>query len=211
MMDPSDIHSKFGDDYSADQRTFTMGIDLRFTAHFADRVRGRTVLETCTGGGFTTISLAREARQVHTVEIDPVIQAQARHNVEQAGQTDRVDFILGDILDQQLLQQLPPVDAAFLDPDWAVTGPGHVYRFRQSNTQPPADRLLETVFGLTGNLALVLPPLVDTGELKGLPAHERQRLFLDGNHELFCLYFGDLAATRGETEFHVSSTGGGDE
>lgn len=51
--------------------------------------------------------------------------------------------------------------------------------------------------------------MIDPSEPGGLPGHERQRLFLDGNHELFCLYFGDLAAVRGETEFHVTSTGGG--
>jgi hypothetical protein len=208
MIHRTDIRRKFGDQYTADLRTFTMGIDQRFTAHFAERVRGKTVLETCTGGGFSTIALARSARQVHTVEIDPLIQAQARQNVGRAGLLDRVSFIAGDVMDTQLLRRLPPVDAAFLDPDWAVSGPGHRYRFCPSNTEPPADRLLETVFGITSNVALVLPPLVDTRELKGLPAHEFERLFLDGSRELFCLYFGDLAAATGETEFHV--TAGGD-
>ena len=205
MIHSNDIRRKFGDHYTADLRTFTMGIDQRFTAHFAERVRGKTVLETCTGGGFSTIALARTARQVHSVEIDPIIQAQARQNVERAGLLDRVSFIPGDVMNKQLLRWLPPMGAAFLDPDWAVSGPGHRYRFHQSNTEPPADRLLETVFSITGNVALVLPPLVDTWELEGLPAHEIQRLFLDESHELFCLYFGDLAAATGETELHVTA------
>ncbi len=38
---------------------------------------------------------------------------------------------------------LPPFDAAFLDPDWALSGPSHVYRFQRSNTRPPADMLLQ--------------------------------------------------------------------
>ena len=46
-----------------------------------------------------------------------------------------------------------------------------------------------------------------TAELEGLPAHECQRLFLDGRHELFCLYFGDLAAATEETELHVTAGG----
>ena len=39
-----------------------MGIDQRFTNHFAERFVGLNVLETCTGAGFTTLSLARTAK-----------------------------------------------------------------------------------------------------------------------------------------------------
>jgi hypothetical protein len=52
-------------------------------------------------------------------------------------------------------------------------------------------------------VALVLPPLIDTRELEGLPAHERQKLYLGQDHELFCLYFGSLARARGLTELRV--------
>ena len=95
------------------------------------------------------------------------------------------------------------IDAAFLDPDWAVTGPHHVHRFRQSSTRPPADELLDRVFRATRNIALVLPPTLDIHELDGLPRNERQKLYMDGNHELYCLYFGDLANCFGQTEFRV--------
>jgi len=124
-----DIRAKFGGDYTADERTFTMGIDLRFTTHMAERFRGLHVLETCTGAGFTTMALACVAARVTTVEIDPAHEAQARKNVEKAGLSGRVDFISGNIMDEGILQRLPPVEAAFLDPDWAVNGPDHVFRF----------------------------------------------------------------------------------
>jgi SAM-dependent methyltransferase len=169
----------------------------------AERFRGRRVLETCTGAGFTTIALARAAEHVTTVEIDPSHQAQSRKNVATAGLSDRVDFVSGDILDEGLLGRLPAIDAAFLDPDWAVTGPDHVFRFIDSNTRPPADRLIERILRLTANTALVLPPLLNTEELSALPEHEQESLFLDGNHELYCLYFGDLIHSLGKTEFHT--------
>jgi SAM-dependent methyltransferase len=204
-MDSNAIREKFGDDYLADARTYTMGIDQRFTAHFAERFAGRKVLETCTGAGFTTISLARTAKHVYTVEIDPKIQAQAKTNIVRAGLSDRVTFIHGDILDDDLSNNLPPADSAFLDPDWAVTGPDHVYRFTNSNTQPPADTLLHRIRDVTTNITLVLPPLVEISELHGLPAHEREELYLNGSHELYCLYFGELAGSLGETEFHIGT------
>ena len=34
-IDPAVMRLKFGDDYTADERTFIMGIDKRFTEHFA--------------------------------------------------------------------------------------------------------------------------------------------------------------------------------
>lgn len=202
-MDREHIRAKFGDDYFASDRTYTMGIDRRFTAHIAERFRRLVVLETCTGGGFSTIALAREARHVITVEIDSTHQDQARKNLETAGLLGRVTLVLGDVTDDRVLQEIPPFDAAFLDPDWAVTGPEHVYRFRNSNTQPPADLLLEKILDLTPNVALVLPPLIDLRELEGLREHERQRLYFADSHELYCLYFGRLVRSLGSTELRI--------
>jgi hypothetical protein len=202
-MDPQAIRAKFGMNYVASERTFAMGIDRRFTAKIAERFRNRRTLETCAGGGFTTIELARVAARVFTVEIDSAIQAQARQNLATAGLLDRVTFVLADILLQGTWKALGRIEAAFLDPDWAITGPDHVHRFRQSSTKPPADVLLDRVFRATRNVALVLPPALDIRELDGLPSNERQQLYMDGKHELYCLYFGDLATCHGETELRV--------
>ena len=202
-MNPNSIRDKFGSDYIADERTFKMGIDQRFTARFAERFKDLRVLETCTGAGFSTISLARTAKHVFTEEIDKSHQQQAISNVEKARLSNRATFILGNILDQSVLRQLPPVDAAFIDPDWASTGPDHVYRFIHSNTQPPADAVLNKIFEKTKNVAMVLPPLIDVQEFDTLPEHERQKLYIGESHELFCLYFGKLKKSVGETEFRV--------
>ncbi len=202
-MDPGAIRAKFVDDYVADEHTFVMGIDKRLATEIARRFRGRRVLETCTGGGFTTVALARAAVHITTVEIDPAHQAQARRNVDTAGLAHRVTFVLADIMAQETWDALPPIDAAFLDPDWAVTGPGHAHRFVRSSTRPPADALLERTFHSTPNVALVLPPNLDVNELITLPRHERQKLYMDRAHQLYCLYFGDLAVSFRETELHA--------
>ena len=202
-MDPGAIRAKFGDDYFATEPTFLMVIDRRLTERIAERFRGRRVLETCTGAGFTTIALASVAAHVITVEIDAAHQAQAKQNIGQARLVDRVTFVLGDVLDERVFNSLPPVDAAFLDPDWAVTGPGHVHHFVRSTTRPPADRLLERTLQATRNVALVLPPRLDLRELDGLPPHERQELYLEGSHELYCLYFGELVVSVGRTELRI--------
>ena len=204
-MDTRAVRAKFGGDFTVTDHTFKLGIHHRFTAHIADRFQCREVLETCTGAGFTTISLARVASHVNTVEFNPSHQEQAKRNIAHSGLSDTVTFLSGDVLDEVLLDALPPVNAAFLDPDWADSEPDHEYRFVDANTLPPADALLTRILQLTTNVALVLPPQLDMGEFSHLPEHEREKLYLDGCHELYCLYFGELVSRAGETEYHVTT------
>ncbi|HQP23882.1 MAG TPA: RsmD family RNA methyltransferase [Smithellaceae bacterium] len=203
-LNPNAIREKFGDYYIADERTFIMGIDQRLTKHFAERFTGLNTLETCTGAGFTTISLARTAKHVITVEIDGSIQKKAISNIKKAGLSAKVSFLLGSILEKETIKKIPKVDAVFIDPDWAVTGPDHIYRFQQSNTQPPADLVLRSMLKITDNVAIVLPPLISVEEFEGLPKHELEKIYLGESHELFCLYFGDLVRLLGQTEFCVT-------
>lgn len=206
-MDQDLIVQKFNGAYIADEQTFVMGIHHGFTAHISERFAGQRILETCTGGGFTTMALARAGAHVTTVEIDPGHQDQAKQNVARAGLSEHVTFVLGDILDSRILAAILKIDAAFIDPDWAVSGPDHCYRFRNSNTRPPADKLLNHILNKTPNVAIILPPLIDVRELEGLPPHEREALYLGNSRELYCLYFGNLMRSAGETKFRISTQG----
>mgnify|MGYP003592864241 FL=1 len=203
MMDKDMIFNKFGEYYFADDMTFLMGIDIRFADHLAFRMKDRIVLETCTGGGFTTIALANYANHVYTVEIDSLRIKDAERNAEIAGVENKITFINNDILSKEIDKAIPDIDAAFLDPDWAVSGPDHEYRFRNSNTRPPSDLLLNLIFLKTKNVTLIQPPFVDPEEFKHLPPHECEKLYLNGQHELFCLHFGDLANIIGDSEHRV--------
>ena len=202
-MDKDMIFNKFGEYYFADDMTFLMGIDIRFADHLAFRMKDRIVLETCTGGGFTTIALANYANHVYTVEIDSLRIKDAERNAEIAGVENKITFINNDILSKEIDKAIPDIDAAFLDPDWAVSGPDHEYRFRNSNTRPPSDLLLNLIFLKTKNVTLIQPPFVDPEEFKHLPPHECEKLYLNGQHELFCLHFGDLANIIGDSEHRV--------
>jgi predicted O-methyltransferase YrrM len=97
-------------------------IDIRFTDHLANRFKNRKVLETCSVAGFTTISLAKYAKHVYSVEIDTPRLEIAKINLKIAGLENEVTFFNGDITLTKILDLLPPIDAAFIDPDWVVTG-----------------------------------------------------------------------------------------
>ena len=102
------------------------------------------------------------------------------------------------------IESLPRrIDAALIDPDWADTDSGHVYRFVDSTTQPPSDWILDHLADYTDNITLVQPPFIDEYEFQSLLPHELEKLYLSGNHELYCLHFGELLKTVGKTEFRI--------
>jgi SAM-dependent methyltransferase len=202
-MDREDIRAKFGADYYANDLTYRMGLDVRFATHVADRFKGKVVLETCTGGGFTTIALARKAAHVFSVEIDLERHREAKRNAAIAEVGDNITFIRSDIFDLKIDSLAKRIDAALIDPDWADTGSDHVYRFLDSTTRPPSDWILEYLGDYTENITLVQPPLVDEHEFRLLLPHELEWLYLSGNHELYCLHFGQLIRTIGNTEFRI--------
>jgi len=203
-MDKEKIIEKFGNNYYTDDYSYIMGIDIRFTNHLPQRFKNRIVLETCTGAGFTTISLAKYAKHVYSIEIDNSRIKIAKKNAHIAGQENKITFIKGDITTIKILDLIPDINAAFIDPDWAVTGNNHVYRFSNSNTNPPSDKLFALIKNFTSNITLVQPLYIDKEEFKGLPCHEREYLYLKGNHELFCLHFGELARLKGDSEFFIT-------
>lgn len=180
-----------------------MGIDIRLADHPARRFSALLVLESCTGGGFSAIALARYARHVFTVEIEKPRMEDARRNALIAGVADKITFINMDVMSHGLRAAVPDVDAAFLDPDWAVTGEDHAYRFINSNTRPPSDRLLEEVLLVTSDVTLVQPPCIGQEEFDSLPPHECERLYLNGSFELYCLHIGKLARSIGNSEFRT--------
>jgi len=198
-MDSKKIYKKFGDNYLADENTFIMGIDRRITSKIAERFRDRIILETCTGAGFTTISLAKVAKRVVSIDISNRNQSQAKNNIKKINLENKVDFILGSSLDDKILEQTTNINAAFLDPDWALTEDEHIYRFRNSKTRPPSDLLLNRILRITNNIAIVLAPFVNEDELVDLPVNEKQKIYLDGEFVLICLYFGELIQKIGES------------
>jgi len=203
VMDRETVRAKFGADYCADDATYRMGLDVHLANHIADRFTGRVVLETCTGGGFTTIALARKAEHVFSVEIDPERQKEARRNAAIAEVGDNITFIRSDIFDLKIDLLAKRIDAALIDPDWSDTGSNHVYRFLDSTTRPPSDWILEYLGDYTENITLVQPPFVDEREFDHLLPHELEWLYMSGKHELYCLHFGELRRTTGNTEFRI--------
>lgn len=170
--------------YQVPGNTLLYAISPRLGGHFAERFCGLVILECCTGAGFLTIELAKRASKVVTIEMDEDVLKAAQHNVKLAGLESNVLFIYGDVLDPETLAKIPHVDAAILDPVWGES---------VASMSPPADLLVQTIKAYTRNIALILPPTTDSKTIASFAPDEVERLYLDGELALICLYMGKLS------------------
>ena len=195
MIDKDKIFQKFGkEEYQVDENTFIMGVHWLLADYIAQKFKDfNTVLDSCCGAGFMSIALAKYVNQVIAVELKPEHMALAEINTQLAGVYSKIKFIGGDILNEEILNKIPKIDAAFLDPDWARVGDyKNVHTSKLSKMSPPADKLFIEISKLTSNIALRLPKEIDLTELKNLPPHELEPIRLSKELKFYCAYFGNL-------------------
>lgn len=179
-------YKKIGKNFHFNDDTLLYGITPRLGKHLAERFKDMCVLETCTGAGFLTIELAKVAKKVITVDINPEAQNQAKHNTKVENVDSKIIFLQGDILSQSILDQIPAIDGAILDPVWNHPD------LNLASMSPPAYLLYETIRRKTENIALILPPSTKQTSLVHFPENEQEILYLDEKPALMCLYFGNL-------------------
>jgi len=193
-MDPELAMAKFGPlPYKLNDSTCKMGIHYMLADKIAARFDGYgRVLDACCGAGFTSIALAKYAGHVIAIDNNEEHFDQARFNARLAHCENKIEFVLGDVLEYD-----GAFDAAFLDPDWARGNRRdkslHVKALDRTN--PPADVLFTRIYNKTHDIALRLPKELDLSELEKLPEHETEWLehpYLDRVSRFYCVYFGDL-------------------
>lgn len=198
------IINKFGQEFIVDDDTFRLGIDIKFSDHLAKRFINKIVLETCAGGGFTTISLAKYAKHVYSFEIDKKRIEDAEKNCIKAGVSSKVSFINRSIFEIEMIKKYKGIiEAAFIDPDWDNLKEEYQYRFENSMTKPASDELLTFIFNITKNVTLIQPPFIDKKEFKNLPQHEFEELIIENEKALYCLHFGDLIIKKEDSKYCI--------
>lgn len=207
-MEREKILKKFGNEnYTVNDNTYIMGIHYLLGKHIAERFRNFSkILECCTGAGFMLIPLSKYVKNITTIDVSPEHISQARINVIIANVKSNINFVLGDATDDKILDGIRDIDAALLDPDWSAIGKvktDHTTKF--SDMQPSADELFNKIIKKTPNITLRLPRELDLFELKKLPPHELEKIYLDGDFKFYSAYFGALSKKIGVTEFRAFS------
>lgn len=151
----------------------------------AKRLKCKTIADISCGIGGQTIFFAKECEKVYAIEIDPKKIEYAERNCERYG-LDNVEFICGDALSEDVIDQIPKLDVLFSDP---ARPPSEDER-RLSSLQPGIPKVLEAYSKITNNFAFEAPPQLTPERIQF--DCEKEYLSLDGQLNRLNLYFGDI-------------------
>lgn len=182
--------------------------------HTAERIRDCLgeipVLEICCGVGGTTVFLAQYLPHVYAVDKNPLRIEAAKINAETFGVLDKITFIVGDALDEDVLKQAKQsgVKAIVTDVEWRndltksllETTP-HIQETIPS-TPPLHQKLTELV---TPNIIMHMAANTSKEELKAMANCEIEEMYLDGIVKFINVYFGPLIKSSDVTQYRLKS------
>ena len=129
----------------------------------------KSAVELCCCVGSTCIQLAKHFDNVIGVDINESRIKMARKNAELYGVSKNVEFIIGDVLDIDLLKSIK-ADVAILDPGWSTRAMDRSSHVSDINlTQPSLKKMfvLATEY-ITNNVVVRVPATFTCDTLKGL-------------------------------------------
>ncbi|WP_440952532.1 methyltransferase domain-containing protein [Methanococcoides sp. FTZ1] len=151
----------------------------------AKRLKCRTIADISCGIGGQTIFFAKECEKVYAIEIDPEKIEFAKKNCERYG-LENVEFICGDALSEEIIEQVPKIDILFSDP----ARPPSEDKRHISSLEPGIPEVLSAYGNKTNNFAFEAPPQMTPDRI---PFDcEKEYLSLNGQLNRLNLYFGEI-------------------
>lgn len=151
----------------------------------AQRLKCNTIADISCGIGGQAIYFAEECESVYAIEIDAKKIAYARKNCKTLG-IENIEFICGDALSEEVIEQLPQLDIVFSDPARPANE-----KIRDINSlRPPIPEVLAAYGSRSSNFAFEASPQITPDRV---PFDcEKEYLSLDGKLNRLNLYFGDI-------------------
>ncbi len=151
----------------------------------AKRLKCKRLADISCGIGGQTIFFAKECDFVYAVEIDPKKIEYAKKNCE-LHDIDNVEFICGDALSPEVIEQIPKVDVVFSDP----ARPAEENKRKVISLEPGIPKVISAYSDKTHNFAFEAPPQMPPKRIQF--DCEREYLSLNGQLNRLTLYFGEL-------------------
>lgn len=174
-----------------EQKLYSDDDGLRFAtpwpvaAYRARKLKCSSLADISCGIGGQTVYFARECEVVYAIEINSAKLELARKNCKLFG-IDNVEFICGDALSENVIEQIPAVDVIFSDP----ARPAAEEQRDIFNLTPHIPEVLAAYSGKTNNFAFEVPPQLPP---ERIPFDcELEYLSLDGELNRLNLYFGNI-------------------
>jgi 16S rRNA G966 N2-methylase RsmD len=147
-----------------------------------------TILDSCAGSGLFSHVLAIKYTVI-SVEIDPMRLEIARKFVKFTNA--KINLLPGSIIDDLILNSIPKVSAAFLDPDWRKANKDGSF----DKMEPPLDVLLSKIKTKTNNIMIRLPRTTDLSQLARLVSEyfTVEEFYIDEKMQFYVAYLGKFA------------------
>ena len=166
------------------------------------------IFEVCGGVGGTTVFLAKRFPHIYSLDINPTRIKAAKINAETFEVLDKITFIRGDALDDEIIKQMKSKDigAVVSDVEWredlshslAQTTPD--INKTIPNT-PDLYKKLATI--LTNNISMHMAANTDKDQLRELGKCEIEEMTYKGSVKFINVYFGGLINKVGTTQFQM--------
>ena len=181
--------------YEEGERLFFTNRGLRWATpqsaavHCADRLSCGMCFDLACGQGGQTLFLSRTCDEVKAVELDPLNLLIARANGISLG-LDNVEWVRGDVLDEEVAARLGGCDHLFSDPS---RPPGS--RERSMDEIEPDPREVLSLYGERAEgFCFEVPPYMS---LDRVPfPHEAEYISIEGRLNRLNLYTGDLISAQ---------------
>lgn len=196
------MQEKFSKTIQGDDDALFMSVQEVAALHIAERLKQyQTCAELCTAVGAMAIHVARFIPKVFGVDINPQRIEDARQNAKTYGVEDRTEFIVGDVLDEELLNSIK-AEVAILDPDWSAEGNDKSVHEIDIDSMQPSMRqmILLTRKYITSNIVIRVPKHFTLDTLKEFGPYELESIFIDDRLKFKTVYFLPEIQESRETE-----------
>ncbi len=154
-------------------------------SYIAKRLKTDIIADLGCGIGGQVIFFAKECKKVYAVERDPEKLEYAKKNCE-LYDVKNVEFILGDVLSENIRKKVSDADIIFSDPARPLAEKERTLE----NLEPPIIEIIKLYSNITQELAFHAPPQMPPSRITS--DCEREYLSLNGQLNRLTLYFGAL-------------------
>ena len=191
--------NKFSKEILYDEDAYYMSSPEFVVEYLADLIKDyKTAIEVCSAIGIAVCVLAKKIDRVYGIEIDPKRIEMANYNAKLYGVSEKVEFILGDALDVNLLKKIK-ASVAILDPDWSVDKNNpKIHSSSLSSTTPNAVELFNKVkSNITSNIVLRVSKNVSFEDLKKLGVCHVHNIYYGGKIRFkYAFYLDTIKETK---------------
>ena len=181
---------KFSRPIKGDPDAVFMSVQEVAAEHVAKRLKNfESAVELCTAVGVMAIQLARYIPKVYGVDINSQRVEDAWTNARLYG-VDKVEFIVGDVLNETLLQSIK-ADVAVLDPDWSAMGTEKSSHTLDLDKMQPSLRqmMILTRKHVTPNTVARVPKMFTLDTMSEFGPHVLESIYIDGRLKFKVAYF----------------------